>query len=689
MKEEFKQKFREEAAEFIAQLEELLLRLDQNPEDKACVNEIFRLMHSLKGSGAMFGFDRISKFTHHLESLYQKIRDDKLYPGQQITQLSLNAVDHLKALLNEQPEKELDEGLLVEQITQILGKPDQQIQQKAAISISSGELSPKIDQIEQFVWYIEFIPDEHILENGTSPLYLIDELAGMGEMICYADTSKIPAFSVLNPQACSISWRMFLCTDASESDIRDVFIFVEDDCALTIEKTEQTAFSVQKEQILEILSFGEDCLKKYIAIEKHALEQSPHEAVVEKKETLQKKNSEELDSEKKILETAFGQQISTIRVSSQKLDQLMNVVSEMVTVQARFANIADMRQDNELIALAESIQKLTRRLRENAFDICLVPLNSLLTRFRRLARDLGAALNKEVNLLTEGTDTELDKNIIQELADPIMHILRNSIDHGIESTEERIAMGKPAAGQIMIKSWYSGTNVYISLKDDGRGLDALRIRAKAIESGMITESTILSEKETWQLIMKPGFSTAKEITDVSGRGVGMDVVGRKLEELRGSLDISSEKGKGSVFTLKLPLSLSILDGLLVTIGSNNVIFPMSIIDTVYRGDDVHMSKFTEGLIHIHDAQLPFVDLPLLLCEDASNGESYVVTVKQEEKLIALKVNNVVGEHQAVLKPLGKYLRKHEVFSGATILGNGSIALVIDIDNIVKKFINKE
>ena len=680
MTEEFRQRFREEAAEFLAQLEDMLLAMEKGGADANTVNEIFRLMHSLKGSGAMFGFDRISNFTHHLESLYQQIREGKLEVSERIVHLSLQSVDHLQALLNKQKDGEKDETAIVAEIQELMenGNSDADL---SISNISGQKTEQKAAEEIQNCWFIDFQPKPNLLENGTSPLYLIDELDGMGSLTVFADTEGIPIFSQIDPTKCYLAWRMILQTAADENEIRDVFIFVEDDCKLDIRKIEQANIPKEKEAIIALLQNKADFSEEVTG-------------TAQKEDQPDCKNEPAPQSEQvedPQIAGVFGQNISTIRVSSQKLDHLMNIVSEMVSVQARLANAAEIRQDSEFIALAEGIQKLTRRLRENAFDICLVPFNTLLTRFKRLVRDLSVSLQKEVSLITEGTDTELDKNIIQELADPIMHIIRNSIDHGIENADDRIAAGKPVAGQILLKSWYSGTYVYISVSDDGRGLDAAAIRKKAEEKGIIDPAQQLSEKEIFQLICQPGFSTAQNISDVSGRGVGMDVVMRRLEALRGTLDIQSETGKGSVFTLRLPLSLSILDGLLVKAADSDIILPISIIDQVFQANEAQFSDFADGLLVVDGKQLPYVDLTELFDKSGSEAkdDEYIITIRHEERLLAIKVNHVVGEHQAVVKPLGKYLRKHEIFSGASILGDGSVALVVDMDSIVKKYINKE
>jgi two-component system chemotaxis sensor kinase CheA len=339
-----------------------------------------------------------------------------------------------------------------------------------------------------------------------------------------------------------------------------------------------------------------------------------------------------------------------------------------------------------LIAIGENVQKLSRQLRDIAFSIVLIPIENLLTRFQRLVRDLSQELKKEVNFIAEGTDTELDKTIIENLTDPLMHILRNSLDHGIEDPDIRVKLGKPRQGTIMLKAFYSGANVHIQIFDDGAGIDPEKIRQKAISKGIISTDTPYTTKDIMDLLFLPGFSMAINVTDVSGRGVGMDVVRRKIADIRGEVEIDSKIGQGTTITIKLPLTLSIIDGLLVKIMETFYVLPLTSVDKIYATQHNKLVNRYNQLIAFDGQQIPFFYLRNEFGFEENNVDSeQVVVVRYEDKRIGLAVDSVIGEYQAVLKPLGKHYKNQEIISGATILGDGTIALVIDTNKAIKYF----
>ncbi|MBA7706567.1 Chemotaxis protein CheA [subsurface metagenome] len=364
----------------------------------------------------------------------------------------------------------------------------------------------------------------------------------------------------------------------------------------------------------------------------------------------------------------------------------MNLVSEMITIQARLSLYAEQLKEPGLNAIAENVQKLSRQLRENVFDICLIPIQNIITRFQRLVRDLALELNKDIAFISEGTETELDKTIIESLTDPLLHILRNSIDHGIETREERIKKNKPVQGRIVFRAFYSGVNVHIQIKDDGAGIDTDFIREKAISKGLIRKDASLSKKEILNLIFLPGFSTAKKVTDVSGRGVGMDVVKRKISDIRGEIEVVSEVNKGTTIIIKLPITLSIIDGLLVKIAGSFYLIPLMVIKKIYVTQHSNLVNTFNNTIVIDEEKIHFFYLreEFNLPESDLPFES-VIVVFYEDKQIGLAVDSVVGEYQAVLKPLGKHYKNQDILSGATILGDGTVALIMDPNKLIKQF----
>jgi two-component system chemotaxis sensor kinase CheA len=382
--------------------------------------------------------------------------------------------------------------------------------------------------------------------------------------------------------------------------------------------------------------------------------------------------------------------ISSIRVPSQRLDNLMSLVSELMTLQAKLGTLTEQNPHSELLAVSENLEKISTRLRDNAFNMCLVPLENIITPFHRLVRDLASELNKEIEFVTEGTETELDKNIMEGLSDPLMHLLRNSIDHGIEDPEVRKNSGKPAHGKITFRAFCAGTNVFIEIEDDGKGIDPNKIKAKAIERGIIQKEDNLSDKEILNLIFLPGFTTAEQISEISGRGVGMDVVKRKITDIRGQIRINSQVNEGTTITIKLPITVSIIDGLLVKINSADFVIPLSAVERCYELKAGRELNRFNNLIVLDGEQIPFISLIEEFggTEDITASKEIVI-VYYDEKKVGLIVDRVVGKFQAVLKPLGRCFSHMDNISGATILGDGKIALVLDTNNVTEQFLNKK
>ncbi|HEY4787249.1 MAG TPA: chemotaxis protein CheA, partial [Bacteroidales bacterium] len=658
----FKKKFIEEATEHIQDIEQALLELEQNPTDKPLIERVFRAMHSLKGSGAMFGFEKISEFTHNLETVYDLVRNEEMVITSELLNLTLASVDHLSALLKENAESSeplmQQHAFLMKQIDDFViadsSKKIAQVEKSKVESSSEGN---------QKTYYILFQPNEDIMNNGTNPLFLLDELSSLGECISIPIVKKIPVLEEFDPNKCYTTWEIFLATKSDINSISDVFIFVEDDCVLQVNLISDFNLLINPQFIEKI----EEIRTKQQEIGLSQLQDFVSKIALP--ETKQQQKSKE----EKTIQGLKDQTISSIRVASDKLDQLMNLVSELVTTQARLSLYAENDGRPELLNIAENVQKLSRQLRDNAFSIVLIPIENMLTRFQRLVRDLSKELKKDVIFEAEGTDTELDKTIIENLTDPLMHILRNSLDHGIETPEVRLEKGKPAQGKILLKAFYSGANVIIQVFDDGAGIDPNFIRTKAIQKGLISAEATLSRKEILDLIFIPGFSTAANVTDVSGRGVGMDVVKRKIADIRGEVDVESEINVGTTLTIKLPLTLSIIDGLLIKIEDIHYVIPLSVIDKIYAVEHAKLMKAFNNTIVLDGEQIPFFYLrnEFELPENDASHEQIIV-VRYEDKRVGLALDNVIGEYQAVLKPLGKHYKKQEIISGATILGDGTI-----------------
>nr|NQU89899.1 chemotaxis protein CheA [Bacteroidota bacterium] len=704
MMEEFKQKFIEEAEELITNLEESILILEKNPKDQEQVQLIFRIMHTLKGNGGMFGFNKISEFTHNLESIYDFVRNGDMDVTTDLLNITLKAVDHLKVLL------EVGDDLDT-QTQETHYHYTSQIEQ--IISRKSGGTGPaprgtspaRTIQTNNFhhgesafsTYFISFKPNDYIFNNGTNPLYLMDEISTMGHAVAIPHFENVPEITSFEPTKCYTWWEVFISTKENRGNLADVFIFVEDDAIIEITEIadydlfEEKAFNTYAE-FLQTENQHAD-LKEIKKIIDNATEITDIPEILEESPGLEQTDKSDVpqlgDREIKKPKPKAESSISSIRVSSDKVDTLMNLVSEMVTVQARLSLFAEQNNIPELIAISENVQKLAKQLRDNAFSISLIPIGSILTRFQRLVRDLSNELGKKINFEIEGEETELDKTIIERITDPLLHIIRNCLDHGIEKPELRLEKGKPETGSILFKAYYSGSNVHIMVRDDGAGLDPERILSKAKKKGLIDESEILDRKQIFDLIFAPGFSTAEVVSDVSGRGVGMDVVNKKISEIRGEVLIESEIDKGTTMTIILPLTLSIIDGMQVQIDDEYYIIPLGAVHKIYSITGTTAEKAFDNVIVLEGEQLPFFNLRK---EFEIGGrvpqKLEVLVVKYEHGMVGLIIDKVIGEYQTVLKPLGKHYKKQQFISGGTILGDGSVALVLDTNKIISKFSRK-
>ena len=680
----FVDKFKEEVGEYFERLESGLLLLEHDPENHQVIDEIFRIMHSMKGSGGMFGFDLISEVTHDLESLYDLFRTKKQKVDSEIITFTLNSIDSLKKLLVQEP---TDEHRFM--ADQMISETQQQIARITNIEFIPGtqkstSQSPS-DQpaASQATYYISFVPGENILVNGTNPLYLIDELNALGECNIQVSFDQLPSLSQIDPLKCYTSWALFIATVENIETLHDVFIFVADNAAVQIEKVSSENV-INNEAILSDFLNSKFNQEQWTPIETGIPEP---EKKVEKLETDEKeevflKSSADIAKNSVFTQTT----VDSIRVDSQKIDQYMNLVSELITAQSRMELISSRLKFPELEQLTETFEKLSRQLRDNAFYMSLIPIQSVTVRFNRLIHDLSKSLDKEVILVTEGMETELDKNIIEKLMEPLLHIIRNSMDHGIENRTIRLAKLKDPVGEISIKASVVGSYVQIEIEDDGAGLDRNLIRDKALSIGILTDQDKISDEDIYQLIFEPGFSTSELVTDVSGRGVGMDVVRKRVQEMRGSIKISTEKDRFTRFTINLPLSLSIIDGLLTSVGESYFVIPSSVIRKIYTVKRELLKKEFRQVVELDGLQLPYINMH----EEFENDnhvpeEQFVVIVSYENQLFGLVVDEVVREYQAVIKPLGRILKGQDVFSGASILGTGQLALVIDTNKMIQKY----
>ncbi len=677
----FQKKFLDEASDLVSQLEQALLTLEQDMNNPELVDSIFRIMHSLKGGGGMFGFENISNYTHRLENMYDLVRQKKLKVTREMLDITFESADHITSMLNDDGSKteaiKKNEEILNNRIEAILDGDTMMVAVQTDADDEAGTQGTSS-------YYVKVKPYEHIQRNGTNPLLLIDELVGLGKAKVNIFYSGIPDFEGLVYDDTYVWWEVILSTEQDEDAIKDVFIFVEDDCEIVVKKlADGDIFTFEGiEPLLQCRHDFPFDLEKITKLAEtiNALEKA--KTVAEKKAAAAEGNK----GDEHIKKFAKESSISGIRVASEKIDSLMNLVSELITTQAGLNLYADRDKNPELTRIAESLENISRQLRDTAFSITLIPIDYLVTRFRRLVRDLSREVGKEIEFEARGAEVELDKSLIEGISEPLMHILRNSVDHGIESASERKAAGKPPEGKIILQAYYSGSQVVIAVTDDGQGMDPDKIKRKAIEKGLIAPDAQLSDREAIDLIFMPGFSTSEQVTNISGRGVGMDVVKRKVSDIRGTVSVTSELGVGTTITISLPLTLSIIDGMLVRIADVDYIIPLSVIDTIFAVEHEKIVTSFQNVINIEGVQYPFY---YLRDEFGIPGEppqkEEIIMVKYEDRKIGVVVDNITGEYQAVLKPLGKLYRSQDIFSGASILGDGTVALVLDTHKVINQF----
>ncbi|RKY79602.1 chemotaxis protein CheA [candidate division KSB1 bacterium] len=681
--------FLEEATDLLEDLESSLLELEENPYDTELIGRIFRAIHTIKGSGGMFGFTKIETFTHDIETIFDKVRGGKLKVTQGLIDNTLSACDIISRMLA-QADNEVDTELQREadEILKVFAAYAGGTEKKEDITSAEQEDVIQFEALSEKTFLIRIEPDLDIFENGTNLLLLLDELRDMGSAIVAVHTDKIPKLNKINPEKCYLYWDVLLCTKKGENDIRDVFIFVEDECKIDIKLLDaeglidpESAFPV----LFRMIKEGKEITSKTIKnITKRNEQISPpikDSASAENDETgrtiLQRQ-------ERKRKEKDLA--VTSIRVAAEKLDQLVNLVGELVIVQASLSQRVNITRDLELMPIAEEVERLTHHLRDTAMSIRMIPIGTLFSKFKRLVRDISRKQKKTVELRLEGTETELDKNVIEQLNDPLVHLIRNALDHGIETEALRMIAQKPKKGTITLSAFQAGADVVIQVKDDGAGIDTEKVRKKALEKGLISPKQVLTEKELYSLIFAPGFSTNEKVTSLSGRGVGMDVVKRNVEALRGNIDIESKKNKGTTISLKLPLTLGIIEGLIVQIADDSFVFPLSAVEECLElirdeGDSENSNRF----LNIRGHAVPYIRLrEQLNINGTPPAIEEVLITKINGQRVGFAVDHIIGKQQIVIKTLGNMYRNVEGLSGATILGDGTVSLILDVQRLVNK-----
>ena len=663
---EHKQNFIDETGELMNEAEANLLLLEENPENTQIVDAIYRTVHSLKGIAGMFEFESVAEMSHMLENVLSEIKAGTHSIDSEFIALCFQYIDFVKASMQDSDDNEAAAGLR------------QRFEQKMEELFSETGQDEKSDDDKDKLksFYVLLQPNADFETRGIKLEAIFSILE---ENETFKKFEKNTSAEDIQSKFYMFWEYLIVSTGSAETLIED----------LLLESDEIHAEKIADENILEskqadtvLKAFSDSQEKTNISALKDKFKS--REATQPKK---QKQKTGTPAAKEDLVRTLTEYEISGINVASKKLDNLMNFVSELISTKEAINIYAQQTNDSFFTELTESLDKTTNEIKDTALSMRLITLESIMLKLKRLVRDLSKKQNKNIVFETDGTNTELDKTVINMLAEPLMHIIRNSIDHGIETPKERQKAGKSESGRIKLFASHEGNEVVIQIHDDGKGIDPVAVKNKAIEKGLVEPDKQLSKRELLSILFMPGFSTAKKVSDISGRGVGMDVVKQKITDIRGDIDIDSEPGLGTYVTLKLPMTLSILETLQVEINGQNYLIPQNVITNVDSISREELDANKKNLLELHGEAVPIVDLTKKFNnrkQAAPTSSQKIVSVRYKDRNIGLITDRIIGEHQAILKPLGELFRKKEAFSGAGILGDGSPALIIDTNKLLKE-----
>jgi two-component system chemotaxis sensor kinase CheA len=666
--------FRQEASELFEVLEGALLDLGQRPDDRELVDSAFRALHTIKGSGAMFGFDKVASFTHDFETAFDRVRKGEIKPTQELISVALAAKDYIRALIEDpQSTDDVIGDAILDDLKRFVFS-DQPVAPLVEIA-EAPPLAP--GESKQAGWHLFLEFESHVLRNGSNPLDLLEDLCKLGPCFVVPITDGVPFLDEMDPEDCYLKWDVKLHAACGKDAIDDVFMFVQDEMKLTLSPLEHVEAPAPA-PLLQLLDEEPAPVAgtppPSVELPAAPLAEQPVARTESKSEARPEPKPEAKREERGI---------ATVRVQAERLDELMDRVGELVIAQARLTQLASSGSDLSIKMIAEEIERLASSLRDTTMGARMVPIGSLFGRFRRLVHDLSRDLSKPVDFVTSGEDTELDKTMIECLADPLVHLIRNAIDHGIEDTATRSANGKTEQGRIELAAVHSGAQVLVTVKDNGGGLNTARIRAKAEEQGLIAAGAVLTDHEIHQFLFHPGFSTAQTISALSGRGVGMDVVKRTIENMRGSIDLSTRPGEGTTVTLRLPLTLAIIEGLLIRVGEGRYIIPLSAVEECIELTAEDERSRGRNFLNVRGNLVPFLRLrEIMNAAGTPDRHQKTIIISTGETHVGLVADQIIGNHQTVIKSLSKLHSDVTIFSGATILGDGTAALILDVAQLV-------
>ncbi|MFT3784465.1 MAG: chemotaxis protein CheA [Nibricoccus sp.] len=653
--------FRIEAADLLVELEGALLELENTPADTAVIHRVFRVMHTLKGSGATSGYQDLSAFLHHVEDVFNAAREGKVAISSEIIDITLKIGDTIRRYLGAKPEE----------APALLAAAQPHLDALLAYMGSDKKAVSK-KSVKRF--RVRFQPHPHLFKTGNDPGMFLDDLRKLGPCAIELGDNDLPTLDQLDPETCYLMWHIEFTAPVAEEAIRDVFQFIEGDCDLDLQPIEEPVEDPDADLFIDPSPTSQ----------KIDLDRTSETTKTTPSSVPTVENTEHNEPSATPSPAKPNAAVSdTLRVSSDRLDRLVNLIGELVILKSVVNNTCAQHPEipAALHAAAETLQSLTTQLRDEVLNIRMMQIGQTFAKFRRLTRDISRELGKQVDLVLEGAETEMDKTILDRLNDPLVHLVRNSLDHGLETPEERVRAGKKPVGKLLMAAQQKGDRVVITVSDDGRGLDPASIRAKAIEQGLISADANPPDSELYQMVFLPGFSTAKSVSTLSGRGVGLDVVKRTIEQLRGRIELVSTPGKGAEFRLSLPLTLAIIDGLMVAIGNDHYILPLSAArETIDLPASHRAEAGRRNLVDLRGEYIPYLRLRDLFSYEAPPPtlRERVVIVELEQSRLGLVVDEVLGNHQTVIKSLGWIAPEAPVYSGATVLGDGRVALIIDI-----------
>ena len=674
--------FTEDADEQLTFMEDALISMQESGVNDESIGALFRAMHTIKGTAGMFNFEKLVGFAHIAENLLSEVREGKVTLTSDMIDVFLQAKDHTQKLVDisvnnqdlDTQTQENDEKLLA--ILKSLMPGGKALSE---IEVDAEDIEDANDGEE--LWHISLRLKPNFFASGMDLINILSffSLLGTTKNLLLVD-ANIPSLQEINPAEAYLGYEILFMTDAPYAEIEEIFEFVIDDIDLHIFKADDTDML---EALFEASADKTDLKQNLI---EHgfenviALDKPKEQAVTPSPTPVEAVTKTVVTEEKKEVKKSFS-----LRVDSGKIDQLINQISEMVIANAKVTQRADVLDDNELSESATILSDMLEDIRTGIMNIRMVQVGDSFNKFKRIVHDVAKKVDKEIDFEIVGGETELDKMVVEKISDPLMHMLRNSIDHGIELPDEREALGKSRHGHVTLKTYPDAGTIVIEISDDGRGLSKEKILTKAITNGLIPQNHNLSDKEIYNLIFAAGLSTAEKVSDISGRGVGMDVVKSNIESLRGTVEIDSKPGEGSLFTIRLPLTLAIIDGFLIQSGNTKYIIPLEMIQECIELDD-HYKKEMDGneYINLRDSMLPLLDVRRYFDEEQTQSErENIVVVRYGDYKIGMMVDELFGEFQTVIKPLGEVFSNVPGISGGTILGSGEIALIFDIPKLIE------